>query len=113
MSMEPIPFGLWVNTRSFWTAFGADPRTSDGDNSRRCFAGLDMKKRKGAVSGGNFSTQLLVWNISLHQPHPRNELKSYQVREVLDHLKQEGCCRDFMEYKGYIGRCGSTLKMRY
>ena len=29
-------------------------------------------------------------SISLHQPHPRSTLKAYQVRDVLDHLKQEG-----------------------
>jgi hypothetical protein len=29
-------------------------------------------------------------SISLHQPHPRNELKSYQVKDVLGHLRQEG-----------------------
>lgn len=28
--------------------------------------------------------------ISLHQPHPRNELKGYQVDLVLDVLSQEG-----------------------
>lgn len=28
--------------------------------------------------------------ISLHEPHPRKELKAYQVREMLEHLKQEG-----------------------
>jgi hypothetical protein len=25
----------------------------------------------------------------LHEPHPQKELKAYQIREVLDHLRQE------------------------
>ncbi|MEG1092164.1 MAG: type II toxin-antitoxin system HicA family toxin [Acinetobacter sp.] len=28
--------------------------------------------------------------ILLHKPHPRNELLSYQVKQLLDMLKQEG-----------------------
>jgi len=28
--------------------------------------------------------------ISLHRPPPGNELKSYRIRDVLAHLKQEG-----------------------
>jgi predicted RNA binding protein YcfA (HicA-like mRNA interferase family) len=28
--------------------------------------------------------------IILHQPHPGNELKSYQVAQIITHLKMEG-----------------------
>jgi hypothetical protein len=28
--------------------------------------------------------------ISLHQPHPRNILKSYQIEQIIDILRQEG-----------------------
>ena len=28
--------------------------------------------------------------ILLHKPHPRNELKNYQIKQLLDVLEQEG-----------------------
>jgi len=28
--------------------------------------------------------------ISLHEPHPRKELKAYQMRDVINHLKEQG-----------------------
>lgn len=29
-------------------------------------------------------------SIILHKPHPGNELKQYQIRELIERLKQEG-----------------------
>jgi hypothetical protein len=28
--------------------------------------------------------------IILHKPHPRKELLSYQIKQLIEHLKQEG-----------------------
>ena len=32
--------------------------------------------------------------ISLHKPHPAEILKQYQIREVVDHLKEKGKIKD-------------------
>lgn len=43
-------------------------------------------RRKFSDSGGNI--------ISLHKPHPGNILKSYQVKDILIHLKERGKIKD-------------------
>ena len=48
------------------------------------------KEETGGGSRRKFFNPETGVSISLHEPHPRNELKAYQVRAVLDHLKQEG-----------------------
>lgn len=32
--------------------------------------------------------------ISLHKPHPSNVLKHYQIKEVIEHLKEKGKLND-------------------
>jgi hypothetical protein len=51
---------------------------------------LGYEEEKGSGSRRKFFNPKTGVSISLHQPHPKNELKSYQVKEVLNHLKQEG-----------------------
>ena len=52
--------------------------------------GFGYEEEKGSGSRRKFFNHKTGVSISLHQPHPGNELKAYQVRDVLDHLKQEG-----------------------
>jgi hypothetical protein len=52
--------------------------------------GLGYEEEKGSGSRRKFFNPKTGVSISLHQPHPRKELKSYQVKDVLDHLRQEG-----------------------
>lgn len=61
----------WNELQRLLAGFGYEEEAGDG--SRRKF----INREKGVV-------------ISMHEPHPGNELKSYQVREVLVHLKGEG-----------------------
>jgi hypothetical protein len=49
-----------------------------------------MKRNPGEGSRRKFINRKKSVVISMHEPHPGNELKSYQVREVLLHLKGEG-----------------------
>jgi hypothetical protein len=53
-------------------------------------SGFGYKEDKGSGSRRKFFNPKTGVSISLHQPHPGNELKSYQVKELLDHLRQEG-----------------------
>lgn len=44
---------------------------------------------KGSGSRRKFVHRETKVTISLHEPHPANILKAYQIRDVLLHLKQE------------------------
>ena len=48
------------------------------------------KSNKGRTSGSKVIFLGAANDIILHKPHPRNELKPYQVNHVLDVLKLEG-----------------------
>jgi predicted RNA binding protein YcfA (HicA-like mRNA interferase family) len=53
-------------------------------------AGFGYEEEAGEGSRRKFIHREKRIVIAIHQPHPGNELKSYQVREVLLHLKGEG-----------------------
>jgi predicted RNA binding protein YcfA (HicA-like mRNA interferase family) len=50
---------------------------------------LGYEQEKGSGSRRKFYNKTTNAVISLHEPHPQKELKAYQIREVLDHLRQE------------------------
>ncbi|MBV9226567.1 MAG: type II toxin-antitoxin system HicA family toxin [Acidobacteriaceae bacterium] len=52
-------------------------------------AGLGYKQEPGRGSRRKFVHAKTAVMISLHKPHPGHELKAYQVREILAHLKEE------------------------
>lgn len=47
---------------------------------------------KGKTSGSRvmFSSEKHVAKIILHKPHPRKELLEYQIKQIIDVLRQEG-----------------------
>ena len=51
----------------------------------------EINGEKGRTSGSRvvFSNEE-HGSILLHKPHPQKELKEYQVRQLLEHLEQEG-----------------------
>jgi len=52
---------------------------------------LGFKKfNKGKTSGSRVSFIYGTIVIDIHKPHPRNELKPYQVSQVLGRLEREG-----------------------
>ena len=53
------------------------------------FTGLGYRQEAGSGSRRRFIHEKTMAVISLHEPHPRKELKAYQVRDVLAHLKEE------------------------
>jgi len=52
-------------------------------------AGLGYKQERGSGSRRKFIHAETGAIISLHEPHPRNVLKAYQVRDLVDHLREE------------------------
>ena len=50
------------------------------------------KNNKGKTSGSRvlFRSKTNTTQILLHKPHPGNELRSYQIKQVIETLEQEG-----------------------
>ena len=50
------------------------------------------KSNKGKTSGSRvaFENKESGVRIIMHRPHPQKELKDYQVRQLREHLEQEG-----------------------
>ncbi len=54
------------------------------------------KELKGGKTGGSrrkFANEKKQV-IALHKPHPKNILKLYQLKEVIEHLKEKGKLKD-------------------
>ncbi len=56
----------------------------------RLLHGCGYEQDEGSGSRRRFFNQKTGAIISLHKPHPRKELKDYQIRDVLIHLREEG-----------------------
>ena len=50
------------------------------------------RSNKGKTSGSRvmFTSEEYQSKILLHKPHPRKELLEYQIRQLIEHLEQEG-----------------------
>lgn len=50
------------------------------------------RSNKGKTSGSRviFTSDLYKTKILLHKPHPRKELLEYQVKQLIDNLREEG-----------------------
>ena len=50
------------------------------------------RSNKGKTSGSRviFTSDVYKTKILLHKPHPRKELLEYQVKQLIEVLKQEG-----------------------
>jgi hypothetical protein len=66
------------------------PKDFRWEELKTLLSGFGYEEERARGSRRTFSNSNTGVSISLHQPHPRNELNSYQVRDVLEHLKQEG-----------------------
>ena len=51
-----------------------------------------VKTNKGKTSGSrvSFVNTETGTKIIMHKPHPQKELKDYQIRQLREHLEQEG-----------------------
>ena len=68
------------------------PKDFTWSELQRLLAGLGYEEVSGGKTGG--SRRRFVHQergpIILHKPHPGNELKSYQVAQIITHFKDEG-----------------------
>ena len=53
-------------------------------------SGLDFVLEKAGGSGRKFVHPITRATLFIHEPQPEKTLKSYQVRDAVDLLKQEG-----------------------
>jgi hypothetical protein len=67
----------------------AKPKDFTWDELKRLLGTFGYEEESGSGSRRKFCRADGVM-IHLHKPHPGNELRSYQIRDVLKHLKQEG-----------------------
>lgn len=66
------------------------PKDFRWDELEKLLSGFGYRQEQNRGSRRKFIHEGSGVMISLHRPHPGNELKSYQIRDVLTHLKQEG-----------------------
>lgn len=60
------------------------------DEARALLVKLGFTERQGSGSRVRFINERTGHKILLHKPHPGNELKGYQVRELYSYLEQQG-----------------------
>jgi hypothetical protein len=70
--------------------FRKKPRDFTWNELERLLHGFGYRLESGEGSRRKFFNAERGVMISLHQPHPHNELKKYQVEAVFGHLKEEG-----------------------
>jgi predicted RNA binding protein YcfA (HicA-like mRNA interferase family) len=70
--------------------FRKRPKDFTWNELERLLEGFGYRQETGQGSGRKFFNEERGVLICIHQPHPRKELKKYQVNDVFEHLKQEG-----------------------
>ncbi len=71
----------------------SNPKDFTFDEAEKLLGQLDYHRSdKGKTSGSRvaFINEVTGDKIMLHKPHPRKELLDYQVKQLVDHLEQEG-----------------------
>ncbi len=71
----------------------SNPKTFTFDDAESLLGYFDFQRsNKGKTSGSRvmFTSATHQTKILLHKPHPRKELLEYQVKQLIQQLKQEG-----------------------
>ena len=71
----------------------SSPKTftfEDAETLLGCFSFFRSNKGKTSGSRVMFTSESSHVKILLHKPHPRKELLSYQVKQLIEQLEQEG-----------------------
>ena len=95
--MPPLHFVIWITQlknqkEKLIQRLKAKPKDFTFDNAETLLKYLDyVRSNKRKTSG---SRVMFVsdehGSILLHKPHPQKELKTYQVKQLLEILEQEG-----------------------
>lgn len=65
----------------------AKPRNFTYDEAKTLLSFFDFKEsNKGRTSGSRVEFINGDYSIMLHKPHPGNELKPYQIRQLIEYL---------------------------
>ncbi|HXE11667.1 MAG TPA: type II toxin-antitoxin system HicA family toxin [Bryobacteraceae bacterium] len=67
----------------------AKPKDFTCDELKTVMEGFGYKQLTGSGSRRKFYREETKALISLHQPHPGRILKAYQVRDLLNHLREQ------------------------
>jgi hypothetical protein len=67
----------------------AKPKDFTWDELEAVMEGFGYKQLTGSGSRRKFYREETRSLISLHQPHPGRILKAYQIRDLLNHLKEQ------------------------
>ena len=70
------------------------PRNFSWDNLVTLLVRLGYQEIQGSGSRRKFFRSVTKHSIHLHKPHPGNNLKTYQVNQVIDSLINEGLYRE-------------------
>ena len=68
-------------------------KTLTFDDAEALLKSLGYKRSdKGKTSGSRVMFERIDKGVKiiLHKPHPQKELKEYQIKQLIDHLTQEG-----------------------
>lgn len=71
----------------------SNPKTFSFDDAETLLGYFNYRRsNKGKTSGSRviFANEEYRTKILLHKPHPRKELLGYQVKQLIEHLEQEG-----------------------
>ncbi len=66
------------------------PKTFDWNDLRTVLQGLGYQELQGSGSRVKFYHAETKDVISLHQPHPGNDMKVGAIKDVANHLKEKG-----------------------
>ena len=75
------------------TKFLSQPNDFTFDELRSLLSGFEYEEKQGGKTSGSRVAFIHVKNkhiIRIHNPHPGNELKGYQVTLIRNELKEQG-----------------------
>lgn len=71
----------------------SNPKDFTFDEAKSLLGYFDYyEDNKGKTSGSRvmFKNDAVNTKLTLHKPHPQKELHEYQVKQLLEHLEEEG-----------------------
>lgn len=89
-TLEEKFFALMSQKKKLLERLKTKPKDFTWEELESVLTSFGYQAESGAGSRRKFFNSKTGDAINLHQPHPKNILKSYQIRDVLIHLKEKG-----------------------